>query len=173
MIDLKPACRQMIYVLDGMGDEQLTCPTPCARYTVRDLIDHVDEAARGFTSLARRDLGGGDGGGTDVAEAVKALGAAWADPSAWSGSTDAAGVELPNELWGRIALTEMVVHGWDLAQATGQFFDLPSRTLHACYAHVVDFVPQAPLPELWGTPVAVPADAPLLDRVVAATGRRP
>ncbi|MCP2164918.1 TIGR03086 family metal-binding protein [Goodfellowiella coeruleoviolacea] len=104
---------------------------------------------------------------------VRALGTAWGEPAAWAGSTDVSGLELANELWGRIALTELVVHGWDLATATGQPFDLPEPTLRACLDHVVEFVPNAPLPELWGPPVAVAADAPLLDRIVAVTGRTP
>jgi hypothetical protein len=31
-------------------------------------------------------------------------------------------------MWGKIALTELVVHGWDIAKATGQPFDLPEGT---------------------------------------------
>ncbi|WP_411139339.1 maleylpyruvate isomerase N-terminal domain-containing protein [Streptomyces sp. C10] len=53
MIDLEPACRQIIDVPAGVGDEQLTKPTPCTEYTVRDLIVHVGEAAQGFTMIAR------------------------------------------------------------------------------------------------------------------------
>ena len=86
------------------------------------------------------------------------------------------GSDLSNETWGRIALTELVVHGWDLAVATGQrideSFDLPEHTLRACLDHVAEFVPDAPFPELWGTPVVVAPDAPLLDRILAITGRR-
>ena len=75
--------------------------------------------------------------------------------------------------WAKIALTELMVHGWDLARATGQPFDLPEPTLRACLEHVAVFVPAAPLPELWDPPVAVAADAGLLDRIVAITGRTP
>jgi hypothetical protein len=50
---------------------------------------------------------------------IDVLAAAWQEPSAWQGTTDL-GVTLTNEVWGRIALTEMVVHGWDLATATDQ-----------------------------------------------------
>jgi uncharacterized protein (TIGR03086 family) len=82
-------------------------------------------------------------------------------------------VELPNEQWAKITLTELVVHGWDLAKATGQPFDLAEPTLGACYEHVAEFVPNAPVPGLWGPPVQVPGDAPLLDRLVAITGRTP
>jgi len=81
--------------------------------------------------------------------------------------------ELSNELWGRITLTELVVHGWDIAVATGQPFDLPGETLRACLEHVAEFVPNAPVPGLWGPAVGVPVDATLLDRIVAATGRTP
>ncbi|WP_434587337.1 TIGR03086 family metal-binding protein [Streptomyces sp. A5-4] len=188
MIDLKPACRQMIDVLAGVGDEQHANRTPCAEYTVRDLIAHVDEVSSGFAALAHGESG--EGGDVDpatepaapdvspdwresVTKNVRALGDAWDDPAAWHGRTVAAGVELANELWGKIAFTEMVVHGWDIAKATGQPFDLPQATLQACFDHVAGFVPNAPVEGLWGPAVEVPADAPLLDRVVAVTGRHP
>ncbi|WP_158883294.1 TIGR03086 family metal-binding protein [Amycolatopsis anabasis] len=183
MIDLKPACQRMIDVLDGIADERLTGPTPCTEYTVGDLIDHVGEAARGLTAVARKEPVDvraeasaahlGDGWRAAVTRHVRSLGEAWDDPAAWAGMGPAAGPELPNRLWGRIALTEMVVHGWDLAQATGQPFDLPGETLRACLDHVAEFVPKAPVEGLWGPAVEVPADAPLLDRILAVTGRTP
>lgn len=104
---------------------------------------------------------------------MQALGEAWDDPEAWQGSTAAAGVELSNELWGTIALPEMVVHGWDIARSIGRPFDLPDDTLKACLDHVAEFVPRAPVPELWGPAVDVPADASPLDQIVAITGRTP
>lgn len=188
MIDLKPACLRMIDVLAGVADDQLRSLTPCTEYTVGDLIDHVDGAAAGFTALAYTAVGDqrgtdvgrtpaaanlGDGWRKYVAEHVRELGAAWDAPAAWQGSTSAAGVKLTNELWGKIALTEMVVHGWDIAKATGQPFELPEDTLRACLDHVAEFVPNAPVDGLWGPPVQVPTDAPLLNRVVATTGRTP
>ncbi len=74
---------------------------------------------------------------------------------------------------GAAALTELVVHGWDIATATGQPFDLPEHTLQACLEHVTAFVPNAPVPGLWGPSVDVAADAVLLDRILAITGRAP
>ncbi|WP_092529317.1 TIGR03086 family metal-binding protein [Amycolatopsis arida] len=185
MIDLKPACHRMAEVLAGITDDQLTRPTPCTEYTVGDLIDHVDGAAVGFTAVARKEVGEqedppeptaanlGPGWRDAARRHVRTLGEAWDDPAAWRGTATGAGLELPTELWGRIALTEMVVHGWDLARATGQPFDLPEETLRACLDHVSGFVTEAPLPELWNPPVEVPADAPLLDRVVGLAGRTP
>ncbi|MFF3489561.1 hypothetical protein ACFYXC_41015 [Streptomyces sp. NPDC002701] len=38
---------------------------------------------------------------------------------------------------------------------------------------VAEFAPNAPVPQLWGTAVEVDAAAPLLDRVLAITGRTP
>ncbi len=184
MIDLKPACRRMIDVLAGVADDQLTSPTPCTEYTVGDLIDHVDGVSQGFAAVARKDSGEstdtdsaaanfGDGWRDSLAKHVRALGEAWDDPAAWQGTTRATDLDLSNELWGKIALTEVVVHGWDIAQATDQPFDLPEETLRACLDHVAEFVPNAPVEDLWGPAVEIPTDAPLLDRVVAITGRAP
>jgi uncharacterized protein (TIGR03086 family) len=187
MIDLEPACQTMIDLLTGISDDQLTHPTPCTEYTVANLVDHVDDLAQGFVAIARKDTGDpgrtsrepattkiGDVRRTGVAEQVRLLGEAWDDPAAWQGTTAAdADLALPNEVWGKIAFTEIVVHGWDIAQATGRPFVLPEETLRACLDHVAQFVPNAPVPELWGPAVETPDDAPLINRIVAITGRNP
>jgi uncharacterized protein (TIGR03086 family) len=188
VIDLKPACVGMIALIGGVADGQLTDPTPCADYTVGDLIDHVDVVSRGATALARQDADeldrtGGAGAPTathlgpdwrdDVAAHLRALGDAWHDPAVWTRPGGVPGSDLSNETWGKIALTEVVVHGWDLARATGQPFELPEVTLLACYDHVAAFVPNAPVPALWGPAVTVAPGASLLDQIVAITGRTP
>ena len=186
MIDLTPACRRMIDLLAGVADDQLIGPSPCTDYTVGDLIEHVDQFCHGFSALAHHDTGGRQGTGSGagathfgpgwrdaVAQHVQELGKAWDDPVAWQGSTNLSGLELSNELWGKIAFTELVVHGWDIAKATGQPFDLPEPTLRACLDHVAEFIPNAPIPALWDSPVDVAPGATLIERIVAITGRTP
>jgi uncharacterized protein (TIGR03086 family) len=179
VIDFGPACDEMIKIVAGVGDGRLDDPTPCADYRVRDLLEHVDQVAAGFVAAARKEdadpdtVDFGVGWRERMAEHLRDLAAAWAEPTAWEGMGPGAGIELPNERWGKIAFTEVVVHGWDLAHATGQGFALPEASVRACWEHVEEFVPQAPVPGLWGPPVEVAEDAPLMDRIVGLTGRRP
>ncbi len=181
MIDLNPACEAMVDVLAGVADDRLTSPSPCTEYTVGDLIDHVDLVAQGATALALGSSDLPDIGYSHlepdwrdiVTQHVLALGKAWDDPAVWEGMGNVPGSDLANATWGKIALTELVVHGWDIATATGQAFDMAEHTLQACFEHVVAFVPNAPLPDLWGSPKDVPPDAALLDRILAITGRDP
>jgi uncharacterized protein (TIGR03086 family) len=92
----------------------------------------------------------------------------------WQGGTDL-GLKLTSGVWGRIALTEMVVHGWDLATATGQPFDPLKPTLRACLEYFTEFLPKLPARARvpWSAAVPVPPEAPLLDRVVGMAGRKP
>lgn len=180
MIDLAPACRELSLVVTRLTDDQLENPTPCTEYTVTNLVDHLDLVSRAFTAMARKKADeqpelviGADGWRDTLTTRLAALGAAWNDPEAWEGTSEGAGVELPNETWGRVALTEVVVHGWDLAKATGRPLELPEETVQACFDHVVGFLEAPPVPELWGPPLEVGQDAPLLDQVVAITGRKP
>jgi uncharacterized protein (TIGR03086 family) len=176
----------MIKVLDGVTDDQLTHSSPCALWTVGDLIDHVDQVALVFTALAIQDTDGllsvatnPDAAHLDsnwqesISQHLRTLGKSWDDPAAWRGSGNVPGSDLSNEMWGKITLTELVVHGWDIARATGQSFDLPEPSLRACLEHVAEFVPNAPVPALWGPPVDIASDEKLIDRIVAITGRRP
>lgn len=162
MLDLGPACSETMRVIAAVTDDQRRRPTPCGDYVVQDVIDHLAEVSGGSVGVADRDTAG-----------LERLAEAWSDPSAWTGVTNAGGVSLSNEVWGRITLTEVVVHGWDLARAIGDRYELPEETLRATLDHVIDFIPVAPLPELWGPPVSISPTAPLIDQIVARTGRDP
>ena len=181
MIDLTPACDATTALVADLRDDELALPTPCDDLDVAGVVAHLDLAGQGFTAIGRRAVGEpvrpfgparGPSWRADLAVVLAALADAWRDPAAWAGSTDT-GVELPNATWGRAALTEVVVHGWDLAHATGRTLAFPDDVLLATLEHVRVFVPVAPVPALWGTPATLPDTAPLLDRVVAATGRDP
>jgi uncharacterized protein (TIGR03086 family) len=103
------------------------------------------------------------------------LAAAWRDDSAWTGMTRAGGLDLPGEVAGSVAANEVVVHGWDIAAATGHAYACEPELLQAAYAFVQPTVAQNPngTPGLFGPPVRVPDDAPLLDRLIGLTGREP
>lgn len=69
-----------------------------------------------------------------------------------------------------------MLHGWDIAQASGQAFDCDPRSLEAVHGFVAPFAEagqEAAREGLFGPVVEVPADAPLLDRVIALSGRDP
>ena len=90
--------------------------------------------------------------------------------------TRAGGVDLPGEVAGLVALDELVIHGWDVARASGQAYDCDSPSLAAVHGFVAAFSglgQEAEREGLFGPEVEVPADAPLLDRVIGLTGRDP
>ena len=189
LVDLEPAARRLGDLVGGIPDELLDAPTPCPAYTVGDLVDHVAGTALAFRGAAVKDQGDatshgpsgdasrlGDDWRTRIPRDLAALADAWRDPSAWTGMTKAGGVELPGEVAGLVALDELVVHGWDVARATGQTYDCDAPSLEAVH----DFVSQFSEPGqeemragLFGPVVEVPEDAPLLDRVIGLTGRDP
>ena len=101
------------------------------------------------------------------------LARAWQAPAAWEGMTRAGGVDFPGEVGGIIALTEVVIHGWDVAAATGQDYDVDQATLDAVLPHVTAIAAEGPVEGLFGPAVAVADDAPALDRIIALSGRDP
>jgi uncharacterized protein (TIGR03086 family) len=188
--DLTPPARQLADLVRGVSDEQLRDPTPCPDYTVGDLVEHIGGLSVAFTAAATKDLGGdaaapgpsGDAARLEpdwrdrIPRAVVAMGEAWRDSEAWTGMTAAGGVDLPGEVAGLVALDELVVHGWDLARATGQPFEVDGPALEGVLAFVEQF--SGPGQEearggLFGPEIVLPGSAPLLDRVLGMTGRDP
>ena len=89
--------------------------------------------------------------------------------------THAGGVDLPGEVAGVVALDEVIVHGWDIAVASGQPFSCPPEHVRAACGFVQASVARNPQgsPGLFGPPVTVPEDASPLDQLIGLTGRDP
>ena len=181
-LDLEPAARRIVTLVEAVPDDALGRPTPCERYTVGDLLDHIAGAAVAFTAAAAKEpLEGGPSGnagnlGGDwrirIARDVVALAEAWRDAAAWAGMTRAGGVDLPADVAGVVALDELVIHGWDLAKAIHMPAGYDGPGLEAVYSTVQQFSASG-IEGLFGPPVAVPDDAPVLDRILGLAGRDP
>ncbi|MFP8963925.1 TIGR03086 family metal-binding protein [Streptomyces nanhaiensis] len=189
MPDLEPPARRMALVLEGVADGRLSAPTPCEATTVGDLVHHVLGLSIAFRDAARKDLGPATR--TDpsasrpsaallpadwrdaVPRALDGLVAAWREPSAWEGTTQAGGVTLPAAVAGRVALNELLIHGWDIARATGQEYDCDEASLRVSIDLLSQSTDEAGRAGVFGPVVEVPAESPLLDRAVGLSGREP
>ncbi|WP_407659583.1 TIGR03086 family metal-binding protein [Kineococcus indalonis] len=185
--DLHAAAERTARVVAALPQDLLDAPTPCAGTTVAALLEHVGGLALAFTAAARKDLGpltdtppGGPTGALPggwravLPERLRALAEAWSDPAAWRGATRAGGIDLDAGEAGLVALDELVLHGWDLAVATGQPYEVDAAALAAVHAFVAA-VPADPDARtgLFGPPVPVPAGAPAWHRVLGLAGRDP
>ncbi len=178
-----------IAVVERVRPADLARPTPCAGWTLRDLLEHMVVQHNGFRAAAL-------GGGAD-AEVWKArpLGA---DPagkyvSAARGALDAfAAVGAPDrkfalpeisteiEFPGRQAIgfhfIDNIVHGWDVARALGDEYVLDDELAPAAL-QIAENVPNGPerlRPHASFKPgLAVTANAPALERILCALGRSP
>lgn len=187
MLDLEPAAQQMARLLDNLRDDQLAGQTPCPDYTLGTLVDHVDGLSKAFAEAATKDLTtltgqapSPDASRLDdtwrarVPAQLSALAEAWRDPAAWEGMTRAGGVDLPGAAAGQVALNELVIHGWDIARASGQDFACDPAALDSSMEFVSAMsAPGVSREGLFGPVVDVPPDAPLLDRMIGLSGRDP
>jgi len=188
-VDLEPATRRMADLIRGVSDEMFYGPTPCPAYALGDMVDHVGGLTLAFTAAATKKTGGTGSQGpsgdasrlgrdwrTRIPQDLAGLAEAWRDPAAWSGMTEAGGLELPAEVAGLVALDELVIHGWDVARASGQPYDCDRPSLEAMHGFVAQFSgpgQESARDGLFGPVVEVPESAPLLERVIGLSGRDP
>ncbi|MFC7896120.1 TIGR03086 family metal-binding protein [Streptomyces sp. NPDC057381] len=185
--DLGPQTRVLARLTEGVGDARLADPTPCPDLAVRNLLGHLTGLAVAFRDAARKELGAttdtspeasvpdiGPGWREELPKVLGELAEAWRDPAAWTGMTRAGGVDLPGEVAGAVVADELVIHGWDLARATGQEYAPDPAALQAAYALLAASAEESDRDAgMFGPVVPVAADAPLLDRAVGLSGRDP
>lgn len=186
LLDLGPATVTMTRLIDGVADDQLTAPTPCTRYAVGDLVDHIGGLTLAFTAAAHKSRLDAEGGPSGDARRLEAgwrdrigrdlamLADAWRNPAAYQGTASAGGVQMSGAEAAAVALNEVVVHGWDLAVATGQRYVVDAPALVAC----LEFARAFSTPETeelrgdaFGSVRPVAPDADDLTRLLALMGR--
>ncbi|WDV50798.1 TIGR03086 family metal-binding protein [Streptomyces coeruleorubidus] len=185
-LDLRAQTAVLARLAEGVTDEQLADPTPCPEYAVRNLLGHLVGLTVAFRDTGRKDLGAttdtspdsalpdiGPGWREELPRVLAGLAEAWRDPAAWTGMTRAGGVDLPGEIAGLVATDELVIHGWDLARATGQPYAPDPAALQTCHDFLAASVDDPGRGEIFGPVVPVEEGAPLLDRTVGLSGRDP
>ncbi|MGW7258063.1 TIGR03086 family metal-binding protein [Streptomyces sp. NPDC054834] len=186
ILDLGPQARAVALLAERVTDEQLSAVTPCPDLAVRNMLGHLVGLAAAFRDAARKDLGVttdtspgttvpdiGPGWREELPKVLDELAEAWRDPAAWTGMTRAGGVDLPGAVAAAVAVDELVIHGWDLARATGQDYTPDPAALEASYGFLRAAADDPSRGGIFGPIVPVPADAPLLDRAVGLSGRDP
>ena len=185
-LDLGPQAAVVARLVEGVTDEQLADPTPCPQYAVRHVLGHLAGLAGAFRDAGRKDLGVttdttpdstvpelGQGWREQLLKVLGEMAEAWRDPAAWTGMTRAGGLDLPGEIAGLVAADELVIHGWDLARATGRPYAPDPAALQACHSFLAASADDPGRGDIFGPVVRVEADAALLDRAVGLSGRDP
>ena len=116
-------------MLRALPETDWSTPTPCSDCDLGTLAQHVVGTTAGMIKVGRRDpfdpenLWSGprvdQGDWAEVlAGNLEALAAAWSEDDAWRGTVQVGG-EMPAATIGDMAYAEILLHGWDIAQACG------------------------------------------------------
>jgi uncharacterized protein (TIGR03086 family) len=180
------AAAPTVTIVRSITADLLDAPTPCSGYDVRKLINHLLYWGPSLEGAARKasvppptaseldlDLTDGDWAGKLEAQLDRQV-AGWREPDAWAGTTGMGGpMQLPASMIGGMLLGELVVHGWDLARATGQQPRWDDELLEFIHQEVEKTAEQGREMGVYADQVQVPETASVLDRILGLTGRDP
>lgn len=179
------ACAAVRAVTDGARDAELSLPTPCRDWALSLLVNHFVGTTGAMARAGRHepldpvdpwgsktDVAGGDWSAR-LAHNLEAVAEAWSRSEAWQGSVDAGGHEMPARMLGDTALMEVVLHGWDVATATAQPYDVSADVAAVLLDRVAASAELGRQMEAFGPEVAVAGDASALDRALGLSGRDP
>lgn len=164
--------------IDAVGPDQWADRTPCAEWDVRALVGHVVEVHGMLMGPLDRKLSPAPSVADDPPAAFRS---ARADVETVLDDPALAGTEYDG-MFGRTTVGEtldqflgfdLVVHGWDLARATGQDEQIPPAHVERVWAGAQGLGDNLRRSGVCGPEVAVPPDAPLQDRMLGLLGRNP
>ena len=183
-LQMAAAATEVATVLNGVPEGTLDAPTPCHDWDLRTLLNHTilwtsysaERRAHGESvaeDLMTKDFTAEPGFRDDYARQIDRAVKAWANQEAWEGELGVMGDATPAADVGAMLIMEMVLHGWDVAKATGQEYACDEAVAVA----VLDTVEQQA--ELFrkyqgfADAIEAPDDATAFDRALRLSGRDP
>jgi uncharacterized protein (TIGR03086 family) len=170
----------------AVGPDQWDAPTPCADWDVRALLGHlvggnqlVAGILTGRTTLAQaRSAPAADPLGTDPTGAYRdsaaAVVGAFRAPGVLERPVTVPFGTVPGSVALHLRIVEVLVHGWDLARATGRTVSFPDEVVEQEVAFSREALPRiAPDRSPFAASRSVDGAALPLDRLVALLGREP
>jgi uncharacterized protein (TIGR03086 family) len=178
---LREANGVFLEVLHSVRPEQMSLPTPDDEWDVRELINHVVlgniwSAENVKTGNAPRPSGDVIGNHEPVevyTASADAMIASFEEPGALARMVTMPFGEMPAAGLASFRFTDLIVHAWDLAKATGQSTDLAPELCEAALAmsrQRMASMDRTNMP--FKEEVSVPADAPAADRLAGFLGRQ-
>ena len=159
------------------ADDAWDSPTPCEGWTVRDVVAHVIDTQRDF--LTRQDLPAG--AQPDLSDPA----AAWRSHRAHATDvlvSPGVAAQEYDGFFGRTTIGatmadfygwDLVIHGWDVARATGQAWTISDEEADSLHATADGWGDALYSDGICAAPVPVADDASATDRLVARLGRDP
>lgn len=169
-------------VIAELDPDAVRRPSACAGWTVKETLNHTLNVCRMMNGVNRGDpakLGELDlvGDGSGLLELWREEGRA--NVASWraaglAGERAYQWATFPAPAAAAINISEILLHCWDLAPAAGVAYALDSEVAQPAW----DVYSAAPLDGMremgeLGPAVAVPEDAPVGERLLGLTGRRP
>jgi len=154
-------------------------PSPCAEWTVRGLVGHVVDVHGMMLRPLQSGLSAAPSVDEDPLAAFRSARAdvqeVLDDPGVADTEYDGAfGRTKVSDTIDRFLCFDLVVHGWDLARATGQDETIPEAEVDRILAFVEQIGPETMRANgVTGDEVPVPASAPKQHRLLGLLGRDP
>jgi uncharacterized protein (TIGR03086 family) len=182
--EMAAAAAETVRVMNGVRADQLGGPTLCQEWDVRALVNHIilwtaysaEQRAYGGSvaeELMNADFAAKPDFAADYAAQVDKALAAWSDPAAWERELGVMGSATPAADVAALLIAEFALHGWDLAQATGQQYRCDDAAAAAVLRTVEQQGDLFRQYKGFAEAVPVPVGAPVFDRALGLSGRDP
>jgi uncharacterized protein (TIGR03086 family) len=178
------AARVVAGAAKAANTKTLEHTTPCTDWDLRTLLNHMilwtsysaERRAYGESvaeELMSKDFTAEPGYAQDYqAQLAKAVDA-WSKPEAWAGDRNVMGSATPAADIAAMLIAEMVLHGWDIAKATGQDYRCDDAVAQAVLETVQAQGELFRQYQGFAAIVPVPDDATTFDRALGLSGRDP
>lgn len=168
-------------IVADVRPEQLSNSTPCAEFDVHALLNHLVAGNTRYVAIAAgeraetvplADEAFDDDARAAYRSSATAVSQAWADPSLLERTVHLPFGDVPGAVAIGVHTVETIVHGWDLAKATGQSSELDADLYAVAWQNTKNIDdgfrgPGRP----FGPAVSVPPDATDTARLMGWLGR--